>query len=299
MLSPGSRTVHSTTAHTFSRFVQYGSRSAAVVTVIVASISESATGQRSITPTSTVPVLTAPQGLAVTATPNGPQLTWQKSGAAAGYQVLRAPNVSSPASIVAALPATVLSYLDRGFNAAAVYQVVAVGADKRTAASASVSYAPPVVNAPVTRMLPATPVVPSPTITSIANSSLGSILTLGDTIPVRGSNFGTITRVSFVTGCYIGPSPFTTCHGRPCGSVTACHPDPYGVGATATILAPSATGFSFVLPSAVPVNVNSDVSSSSNSSGAGVTLLDTYFLVVQFDAGRADTSWGLKFRTRP
>jgi hypothetical protein len=45
--------------------------------------------------------------------------------------------------------------------------------------------------------------------------------------------------------------------------------------------------------------LNSDVSSSSSSSSPGATLRDTYFVVVQFSTGRADTSWGMKFRTRP
>jgi hypothetical protein len=98
-----------------------------------------------------VATVAAPQNVAAVSAAEGVQLSWQAVGGAANYLVLRS-TVAAPAEpAIANLLPTVYTYLDKGFNAAASYQIVAVAADGRRGASAVVSYLPP---AKATLMMP-------------------------------------------------------------------------------------------------------------------------------------------------
>jgi hypothetical protein len=118
---------------------------------------------------------------------------------AAQYVVLRAPNATTPGTPVGTAAAGTLTFLDRGFIAAASYQVVAVAADGRRGVSATVSVAGPAPTKaalagrdsqaplPTVAARPSPPAAPSPGTTgaSGANGGLGyEIVTVG---PVVGA----------------------------------------------------------------------------------------------------------------
>lgn len=236
----------------------------------------------STSPTTTLlaPTLLAPQGLTVTTTTNGPQLTWQKSAAATAYEVTRA-TASTPPGVIATLSATTLSYLDRGFNSAATYQVIAVGTDKRTATSTSVTYTPPnTVAVTAASRTPVSSAPAAPTVTSIV-----STMRVGDTAIVTGTGFGGLTVASLVTGC----TPIAgQCLG-PC--YNACQPDIKGGDyARLAPFAASTTRFSFVIPQPTLTSGAAGVSTLGNSS---------FFLTVTNAGGTATGTQLLHIQPRP
>jgi hypothetical protein len=81
----------------------------------------------------------APQGLTAQSTPNGVQLSWQAVANAAQYVIVRAPNATTAPTPIGNVAAGTLTYLDRGFTAAATYQVAAVFAGGKQGLSAPVS----------------------------------------------------------------------------------------------------------------------------------------------------------------
>ncbi len=192
----------------------------------------------------------APQGLTVAATNNGPQITWQPAANASSYRVQRATTSASAAVTLATVASTTLSYVDRGYAAAAVYSVVAVGASGQTAASVGVSYTPPApLKAGVAVMTMPVAVKPAgtgvatqstsaaPQITSVgtADATGRVVLHIGDTVTATGTGLSGLTSLGF-TGAYC------------VGDATTCRPNPNDKGTPATVLGASSTSVRFVVP---------------------------------------------------
>ncbi len=102
-----------------------------------------------------LPPLQAPHGLSVAARADGALLSWQPVEGATRYLVLRGTGAPPAEPPLATLGAGSKEYLDCGFSAAGAYQVVALAADGRRAASGVVAFAPR--PAPVTLPVPLTP----------------------------------------------------------------------------------------------------------------------------------------------
>jgi len=143
--------------------------------------------------------LAAPPGVTATYSVGGVVVAWQGASGAATYVVLRGPDATTPGAEVGRVEASVLTFTDAGFNAAAGYQVVAVAADGRTAASEIVTYAPPLkmaITDPTrlatrTRFLSSAVVAPVITLAHEKNAPTGFDWTAheGDTVIVTGTGF--------------------------------------------------------------------------------------------------------------
>ncbi len=113
------------------------------------------------------PAVPAPLEVTAGATNDGVQLNWKGVAEAAYYLVLRGDKAAPAEPAIAKLPAPAQTYLDKGFNTPASYQVIAVAADGRRGASALVAYQPPPIKAalatPRTTLLAPQPTAAAPT----------------------------------------------------------------------------------------------------------------------------------------
>lgn len=93
--------------------------------------------------------------VAVQSTAAGAQLTWQAVPGVSQFVVMRAREAGAPGMVVGTLPGSATSFVDRGFNAPAVYQVIVVTADGRRVSSGPITYAgPPAAGAPSSSSVP-------------------------------------------------------------------------------------------------------------------------------------------------
>jgi hypothetical protein len=233
-----------------------------------------------------MPAVAAPQGLTVTATSNGPQLSWKGATGAMSYQVLRAAG-SATGIVIATVPASTLSYLDRGFNSSATYQVATVTSTQQRATSAGVSYTP-------TSQRTAVSTPPAVVSAKLAPPTMtpawvyDAVLIVGDTVIVNGANLASIKSLTIV-----GNAPvcnlFSSCNA---GCTVAqlggnCKPDSTRVKASFTPIATSQTSFSFVVPNLAGEWVST-----------GTTRPGPYYLHVVAGGGSFADVWPFQLRAR-
>lgn len=221
-------------------------------------------GQLRPIPTATkLSVIAAPQGFTVAPTAMGPQLTWLKSPDATNYRVLRGAGSASAPTVIATLPVTALSYVDRGFAGSATYQVLTVASDGRTAASAQVNYSPP-------------PPIPAPTARFV---NLSSPIILGrDTIRLTGANLSPLTALFVLSGCH---DAFLTYCIPGCSGNEFCYAGGGRGSISVSPLTASATGLTFIVPTSITQPNYASVPS-------GQVLPDPFFIVIRTQGG-ADT----------
>lgn len=177
--------------------------------------------------------MSAPQGVTASSTREGVQLTWQPVAEAVQYLVLRGPDASTTGSQIGETAAGAPTFLDRGFNQPAAYQVIAVAADGRRGASAFAQYTPPakMVTGPAATTI--TPVAIAPVIgkklgplstrtlatttppviqTVGQNVHNGLFMYNGDTVKVTGAGLDGMSGVYLAAaycnpyGCQINPN---------------------------------------------------------------------------------------------
>lgn len=222
--------------------------------------------------------VTVPQGVTVTATSAGPQVSWQQARNASTYRVLRAPNATTAGSVISTVAAATLTYVDRGYATGAVYSVVAVGADGQTAASAGVSFTPaatfaattPLRQTPLATNPDAGALLLPPNVSSVGptdnlNPTGPHFVHIGDTVAVAGTGLLGLTSVAIVEGYC--PN-----------SIPSCAPNSRAGPLAIAPIAASGGGFRFVVPS-VPLPY----------AGPNATGSDFYFLIASKSA-RSDTS---------
>jgi hypothetical protein len=167
--------------------------------------------------------IAAPAGVTATYTGTGVRIDWQGVTGAVQYLVLRGPDATTPGTQIGAVPATDLTYTDAGFNAQAGYQVVAVAADGRRAASAIVAYQPTLTTIaatqPIATIAP-TRTVTSTTLTRLAPSTTApepavvrriagvgkTMVRAGQSIPVSGLGLMEVTGAYFGSGAPGSPT---------------------------------------------------------------------------------------------
>jgi len=156
----------------------------------------------------------SPTGVTAVYTRGGVQVAWQGVSGAAQYQVYRGPDEQSMGQLVA-LPYNVLSYLDQGFNAPAVYRIVAVSPRGATGASDLVSYSPPVAlsstllsgtrTAYMGTLLTSPITTLPPVVTALEQPPLGvASIRNGQSMVVTGTGLDGITGVALVETWYYG-----------------------------------------------------------------------------------------------
>ena len=193
-------------------------------------------------PTTPLTTVAAPQGVTVTATSAGPVVSWKAASGAASYQVLRTASGSSTATVIASVAVTTLSYLDRGFNANASYQVAAVASTQQKATSAAVGYLFAIPVAPI-------PVTLAPPSFDYSAFPYNATLTVGDTVVVTGKNFGTVKSLTVVRNAQVCLGfPSFSCNDACSLTSDNCTPDTTFVEASAAAIKPSTTSFSFIVP---------------------------------------------------